>query len=133
MDLYATALALAGVDHASGVDAYDLSPTLLAGRPSAREVFFYYRAGELRAARKGRYKLVMVSEGAYGMPPQRVVHEPPKLYDLHIDPGERYDVALRHADVVAAMLKDIAQHRAELQQQPPLFDARLSSRASVTP
>ena len=70
MDLFSTVLSLAGVDESSGVDAEDLSPTLLNGEPSPRDSLFYYRGGELRAMRKGRYKISFVSEGAYGMPPR---------------------------------------------------------------
>ena len=126
MDLFATVLSLAGVDASSGVDAEDLSTTLLTGAPSPREVLFYYRAGELRAVRKGRYKLSFVSEGAYGMPPERTVHEQPLLYDLHADPGERFDIAARNPEVVAAMQKEVEQHRATLAEKPPIFDQRLS-------
>ena len=126
MDLYATALSLAGADSSAGVDAIDLTPTLLGNAASPREVLFYYRAGELRAVRKGRYKLSLVSEGAYNMPPERTVHETPLLYDLHEDPGERFDVAARHPAVVAELEKVLDAHRAGLDEQPPIFDARLA-------
>lgn len=126
MDLYNTALSLAGLDPSIGVDGYDLSATLLSGAPSPRELLFYYRAGELRAVRMGRYKLSLVSEGAYGMPPQRIEHETPLLYDLRTDPGERYDVAGQHPQVVAKILKELEHHQAQVPRVAPLFDARLA-------
>jgi len=126
LDLFATALSLAGADYSAGTDAYDLSDVLLSGAPSPREEIYYYRAGELRAMRYGRFKLSLVSEGAYGMPPARTVHEKPVLYDLQVDPAERYDVASAHPQVVADLLRRLATHRAGLQEKPPLFDARLA-------
>lgn len=126
MDLYNTALALAGEDTATGVDGYDLSETLKNGTASPRDTLTYYRGDELRAFRQGRYKLSFVSEGAYGLPPQREEHSEPLLYDLHADPEERYNIAARYPEVVARMLKAVEQHKAELDIKPPLFDARLS-------
>lgn len=125
MDLFSTVLSLAGVDESSGVDAKDLSPTLLNGEPSPRDSLFYYRGGELRAMRKGRYKISFVSEGAYGMPPARVKHEAPLLYDLLTDPAEQFDIAARHPEIVAALQKEVAQHVAGLEEKPPIFDQRL--------
>ena len=126
MDLYNTALSLAGVDASSGADGYDLTPTLLDGAPSPRELLFYYRAGELRAVRYGRYKLSFVSEGAYGMPPERTEHSTPILYDLLTDPAEQYDLAAQHPQIVKNILLAVEQHNDSLDEEPPIFDARLS-------
>ena len=126
MDLYNTVLTLAGADASRGVDGYDLTDALTGQNPSPREVLYYYRAGELRAIRKGGWKLSFVSQGAYGMPPPRAEHETPVLYDLLADPGERYDVAGQHPAVVADLLKEAARHQADMADKPPLFDMRLS-------
>jgi uncharacterized sulfatase len=126
MDLYNTALALAGADASRGVDGFDLTETLSGQAASPRELLFYYRAGDLYAVRKGRYKLSFVSEGAYGMPPDRVEHTAPVLYDLQTDPGERFDIARQHPAVVADMLREVERHRAGLDTRPPLFDKRLA-------
>jgi uncharacterized protein len=42
-----------------------------------------------------------VTGGAYGVGAPRTPHDPPLLYDLHADPGERFDVAAAHPDAVA--------------------------------
>jgi hypothetical protein len=39
-----------------------------------------------------------------------VAHDPPLLYHLDHDPGERFDVAARHPDAVAALRKLAADH-----------------------
>ncbi len=126
MDLYATALALAGSDAGDDVDGLDLSPTLLGGEPSPRQSVAYYRSGELMAFRQGEYKLHLITQGAYGRPPARVVHEQPLLYHLGEDPGERFDVAARYPDVVERLQGAVAAHRDAMIEEPPLFDARLA-------
>ena len=125
MDLYATAASLAGVDHSTAVDAYDLTPALIAGEPSPRDTLFYYRSGELQALRKGRYKISFVTQGVYGLPPERVEHEQPLLFDLRVDPGESYDIAAGHPEVVAQLIREKEQHQKALKEKAPIFDARL--------
>ena len=130
MDLFNTALALAGADAESGTDGHDLSATLLQGKASPRETLFFYRGGELRAVRQGRYKLSFVSMGAYNMPPERIEHDPPALYDLLDDPAERFDLAAQEPEVVARLQKLVAAHRAGLAVQAPIFDKRLARLAA---
>jgi arylsulfatase A-like enzyme len=125
MDVYVTALALAGADPTTETDGFDLSATLTRGAPSPRSSLAYYRQGELRAYRHGPWKLHLVTEGAYRQPPERAEHDPPLLYHLGEDPGERFDVAARHPEIVAEIQALIAEHRANLPEKLPLFDARL--------
>lgn len=125
MDIYTTALSLAGVTPKAKLDGLDLSPVLLEAKASPREILAYYREGDLYAFRKGEYKLHLQTFGAYGQPPAKTVHEAPLLYHLASDPSERFDVAEQHPDVVAEILAEIEAHRAGLAEQPPLFDKRL--------
>ena len=125
LDLFATVMQLVGGTAVSATDSLDLGPALLQGSASPRDSLPYYRSGELQAYRKGPWKLRLVSEGAYGMPPVRVVHEAPQLFHLGEDPAERFDVALQHPQVVADLLQEIEAHKASLEQKPPLFDQRL--------
>ncbi len=125
LDVFVTALELAGADGPAVTDGLDISPTLLKGASSPRDTLAYYHQGELRAYRMGRFKLHLVTEGAYGLPPERTEHEKPLLFDLQTDPGERFDIAAQHPEVVAKMLRAINAHRAALEEKPPLFDRRL--------
>jgi arylsulfatase A len=125
LDVFATVLALAGASSPAVVDGYDISDVLLHGRPSPRDAMPYYRQGELRAYRKGRYKLQLVTEGAYGQPPQRTVHQPPLLHDLATDPGERFDLAAERPELVRELLAEVEAHRRSIADAPPLFDRRL--------
>ncbi len=125
LDVYVTVLDLAGVEPTPGVDGLDLSDTLLAGEPSPRTTFPYYNRGELRAYRSGSFKLHLITEGAYGQPPERTEHEPPVLFNLADDPAEKFDVAHRYPEVVADILRRIDAHRSGMTEQPPLFDLPL--------
>lgn len=127
LDLLPTVAALAGVTAPSAVDGHDLGATLRRGRTSPRTELAFYRGGELQAYRLGRYKLRLISAGAYDLPPERVEHDPPQLFDLRTDPGERYDIAADHPEVVADIQAAIAAHRDGLTDAPPLFDRRLAA------
>lgn len=125
LDVYVTALALAGAEPIAQTDGFDLSATLLDGSPSPRETMAYYRAGELRAFRKGNFKLHFITEGAYGQPPERTVHEQPLLFNLRNDPSEKFDISAEHPELVANILETVDAHRAAMVDKPPLFDQRL--------
>lgn len=129
MDLYATALSLAGVEQPGATDSIDLSATLLRSEPSPRQNLAYYRSGELRAFRQGRHKLHLITEGAYQQPPERMEHDPGVLHDLREDPAERFDLSASEPEVLAALQQSIAAHRAAMQVRAPIFDQRLSKLA----
>jgi arylsulfatase A-like enzyme len=125
MDVYATALALAGTSSSS--DGYDLSDTLKNQTPGPRETLAYYRSGELYALRKGPYKLHLISEGAYQAPPEKTVHDKPLLYHLGRDPAEQYDISAQKPEVVNELMQAVERHQTAMEEQPPLFDTRLQA------
>ncbi len=127
LDLLATAAALSGAalptDRA--IDSIDLSGTLKTAAPSARSELFYYWDSELRAVRQGNYKAHFVTSGAYGEGQPRMEHDPPLLFDLATDPGERFNVAAAHPQVVDDLRKAVAAHRRGVAPSDPLFDRLL--------
>ena len=127
LDLLATAAALAGakVPADRTLDSVDLTPALKGTGPSPRNELYYYWDSELRAVRSGKYKAHFVTSGAYGLGEARTEHDPPLLFDLAVDPGERVDVAGEHPDVVAALVEVAAAHRRTVEATEPLFDALL--------
>jgi len=124
LDLLATAAALAGAKVPAGrpIDSVDLSRALKGTGPSPRNELFYYWDSELRAVRKGNYKAHFITSGAYDDPEPRTVRNPPLLFDLSVDPGERFNVAAEHPEVVADLLKMADAHRRTVASVQPLFD-----------
>jgi arylsulfatase A-like enzyme len=127
MDLFTTVIRLAGgeVPGDRPIDGVDLRSALTAGEPSPRQMNFYYWDNELRAVRKGNYKAHFITSGAYGEGEPRREHDPPLLFNLADDPGERHDIAPLHPDVVADLVREAQTHRQSVKPGPPLFDQLL--------
>ncbi len=113
LDLYPTALALAGAAAPEGLafDGRDLAPVLFEGKERPDAPFFYYRGTEIFACRLGPWKVHYRTQGGYG-DPQPVVHATPLLFNLEVDPSESTNVAAAHPDVVAAIVAATEAHRA---------------------
>ena len=127
LDLLATAASLAGtrVPADRQIDSIDLTAALTGRGPSPRTELFYYWDSELRAVRKDKYKAHFITSGAYDDPEPRVAHTPPLLFDLSVDPGERFNIAADHPDVVAAIVKMANAHGASITPATPRFDLLL--------
>lgn len=101
MDLFVTTLKLAGapvpVDRA--IDGLDLGPLLLQGTPLPERPFFYYRGDQLAACRMGPWKAHFFTQTGYG-PAKPEPQNPPALYHLGLDPGEKRNVALEHPEII---------------------------------
>ncbi|RLS32111.1 MAG: hypothetical protein DWH79_08770 [Planctomycetota bacterium] len=124
LDLFTTSARLAGgeVPADRAVDGVDLSPVLFHDGPEepagvARKAFFYYRGQRVFAVRSGRWKAHLLTQGAYG-DPAAVAHDPPLLFDLAADPGERFNLAAEQPEVVA-LLVALAQEQVASFAPPP--------------
>lgn len=113
LDLYPTALALAGAPVPAGValDGLDLLPLLTAGRDLPERPYFFYRGTELFACRLGDWKAHFQTQSGYGQP-KPDAHEPPLLFRLPHDPSEKYNVAAEQPAVLARIAAAVAAHRA---------------------
>ena len=116
LDLFSTLCHLAGVQVPDDrvMDSVDLSPTLFHGKPGGRQVFFFYRGSELYAARKGPYKLHLITEDAYQRDNKKTAHDPPLLFNVHEDPGEQFNISSDHPEIVRDILREIELHRSNL-------------------
>lgn len=106
LDLYPTICNLAGVEieNKDKIDGYDLSPVLLNEKKSERNEIFYYRGDDIFAIRLGDYKAHFKTRAGYGdAKPQE--HNPPLLYNLNVDPSEKYNIAAEHPEVLDAIMK----------------------------
>jgi arylsulfatase A-like enzyme len=122
MDLFPTITKLAGATMPTGreFDGVDLAPVLLEGKPGREPLLFHYNQGELRAVRKGRWKLHISVNSALAVRKPFTKADPPQLYDLDNDIQEEWDVAARNPDVVKDLLAVIATHRASFTPGRPL-------------
>jgi len=91
------------------LDGYDLAPVLRGEGRSPRQDVYYYRGPKLYALRHGAYKAHFFTRSEYGDDPE-VAHDPPLLYDLDQDPGEKYDVSGAHPEVLSALRRLAAAH-----------------------
>lgn len=111
MDLFSTALALAGARPPEGVaiDGRDLSALLYDGKPLPELPFFYYRGENLAACRIGPWKAHFFTQTGYGQA-KPDLHDPPWLFHLGRDPAEKRNVAAEHPDVIARIQAAVKAH-----------------------
>ena len=127
MDLLPTFCALAGVAAPADrtLDGHDLSGVLKGTGKSPRQTVFYYLGTEVWAVRHGRYKMhVKTVEPAYGEGKTVTTHDPPLLFDLSVDIGERNNVAAEHAEVLAELTALVGVHRASIKSVPAQLEIR---------
>jgi arylsulfatase A-like enzyme len=89
LDLFPTSVSLAGGEPPADriIDGIDLSPLLRGESDQGRETMFYYKSTTLEAMRRGPWKLRMVSN-------------PPALYNVEVDPSEKFNYAAQYPEIV---------------------------------
>lgn len=134
LDLLPTAAALASAPLPDRpLDGYDILPVLRDGAPSPRDFFAYYRGDRVYAVRTGPWKAHFITQTAYPDGPA-VAHDPPELYQLEIDPSERFDIAAEHPEVIAEIRSRLAEHYDHLGRwdRPSIEAEALLPRARAT-
>lgn len=129
MDLLPTFCALSGTELPDDrvYDGYDLSPLLRGTGKSGRETVFYYRGQQVYAVRKGDYKAHFITQLEYGNPTAHPVTQPevalvntpkvleiPLLYNVNVDPGERFNIAADHPEIIAEIREVMEAHKASI-------------------
>lgn len=115
MDILPTICGLAGVDIPSDrqYDGYDLSSVLVNGMSSPRQEVVYYRGEKVFAYRMENYKAHFITKPAYAGN-EEIIHETPLLFDLDIDPSEKYDIAADHPEVIKQISELMASHKSTI-------------------
>ena len=100
-DFVATTAAITGAKIPNGAaeDSVNMLPALLdrntTGKP-LREAIVHHSSNGVFAIRKGKWKLILNTEGSGGWPPPRGGEPKPgtpgQLYDLQTDPGEKHNL-----------------------------------------
>lgn len=116
LDLLPTACVLSGAEVPNDrvIDGLDLGPALFGTGSSPRETMFYYRGEQLYAVRRGAFKAHFITETEYVANTNQKIHNPPLLFNLEYDPGEKYNIAERHPEVIAQIENVVKQHKARL-------------------
>ena len=113
MDLFHTFSNLAGVAIPKDriLDSYDLGPSLFNNQKSSRDFLFYYRGTQLYAVRFGDFKAHFVTQGEYGQFGEKIIHDPPLLYNLNHDPSEKYNISDKHPDILEKIEALVNEHK----------------------
>lgn len=129
LDFLPTAAALAGAELPANLelDGYNLMPLLTQEGESGRNVMFIYLGQTLYAVRHGPWKMHFVTMSKRYQPDKRVVqkHDPPLLFNVEEDPGEKYNVAGDHPDVVRELTQLAEEHLNSIDAPPTLLNARI--------
>lgn len=115
MDILPTFCSLAGAHLPNDriYDGFDISSVIFGTGPDPRDVVFYYRDTQVYAIRKGAYKAHFITQPAYGSD-IKTIQDPPLLYNLNVDPSEKYNIAEKHPEVIAEIKKILQEHLSTL-------------------
>lgn len=93
------------------LDGTDISDLLFNKRTNVRNIMYYYINDNLYAVRKGAWKAHFTTHPSYSREAP-VEHETPLLYNLDVDPSEKYNVAEDHQDIVEDIRKEYEKQKA---------------------
>jgi arylsulfatase A len=127
MDIYATSIALAGGQLPTDrvVDGLDLTRMLKGKSKSPREEVYYYRGTKLMAIRKGEWKAHFMTQESYTGNNKLNVHEIPELYNLEVDPGEKWNVAEQNPEIIEQLKAAAETHQKTVKPVPSQLEIPL--------
>lgn len=113
MDIYATVCGLVGAELPGDrvIDGVDQYKTLIGESPSPRESIIYYRKRSVHAVRVGSYKMHLMTNDPDDIYGQATVLDSPLLFNLDHDPGERFNIAAEHPEVIESILAELQLHQ----------------------
>jgi len=126
-DFVATSAAIVGADipDDAAEDSVNMLPALL-GQCSPdkplREAIVHHSSDGVFAIRRGKWKLILDSQGSGGWPPPRggapVPGTPGQLYDLETDPGEKTNHWSERKDIVSQLTTLLERYQKEGRSVP---------------
>lgn len=127
IDLFPTLVTLAGGQLPTDrpIDGIDISGHLLEDKPLGPRDLAYYYGGELRAFRKGDWKIKMPYAGnTFNRWRAAVPAHDTLLFNLKADPGEQENRLASAPDKAKTLLKAMEAFKASLGDLPPLLNTR---------
>jgi arylsulfatase A len=122
LDLFPTIMKLTGTAMPKDrpYDGFDISGLFFGSSENPRKTMFYYNGNQLCAVRKGPFKAHFITWPGYAKEkPEK--HDPPILYNVEQDPGEKFDIAAQHPDILADLQHEADKHRAEIIPGKPQY------------
>lgn len=112
MDLFPTFCSLANTHLPNDrvYDGFDISPLMFEMGKNPRDVVFFYRDTKVFAIRKGAYKAHFYTQPEYGGKTV-TTQNPPLLYNLNVDPSEKYNIAEKHPEIIAELNNILMNHQ----------------------
>jgi len=124
MDLFPTVLHLANakLPEDKVLDGRDIYPVLTGKKEAENKIIYYYNRSDLFAIRKGSWKAHFVIKSSESKDEAGIKQDPLLLYNLDIDPSERFNVAKENAAIVEDLQKEYVQQIASVKKAPFQFD-----------
>jgi len=131
MDLLPTIVDFTNTEKISDrvIDGVSIKQTLLNHKPSERNKIIFYREREIYAVRYGDYKAHFIIKGAYNYPQgsnEKIVLEDPLLYNLNVDPSEKFNIAKKFPEKVKEIKKIAEDHLKSFEPPKSLLESRTS-------
>lgn len=119
LDLYPTLLHWAGVSvpDQKELDGVNIADVFTGKNEKVRDVVFYYDSDQLYAIRKGAWKAHFSTHSGYAAQVPEV-HETPLLYNLEIDPSEKYNVNTEYPELIATFKSLYQQQVSKVKAAP---------------
>ena len=131
MDLLPTIVDFTNTEKISDrvIDGVSIKQTLLNHTPSERNKIIFYREREIYAVRYGDYKAHFIIKGAYNYPPgsnEKIVLDSPLLFNLNVDPSEKFNIAKKFPEKVKEIKKIAEDHLKSFEPPKSLLESRTS-------
>ena len=128
MDIFPTILEMSKSGQVDDriIDGLSIKNTLLNLEPSKREKVIFYREREVYALRYRQFKAHFITKGVYDYPNPdiKTYMEKPLLYNLDIDPSEKYNIADENPEILKKIYEVLESHQNNLNAPEDLLQYR---------
>ena len=128
MDIFPTILEMSSSGQVDDriIDGLSIKNTLLNLEPSKREKVIFYREREVYALRYRQFKAHFITKGVYDYPNPdiKTYMEKPLLYNLDIDPSEKYNIADENPEILKKIYEVLESHQNNLNAPEDLLQYR---------